>query len=226
MYSESDFLSISALQHLMFCPRQWGLIHIEQLWSENYLTALGQVMHTKVHDADSENRPGKRITRGLRLHSFTYGLIGQADVVEFHKIDAADGYSVGLEGVAGRWRPVPVEYKRGKPKAGSCDEVQLCAQALCLEEMLGVSIGQGQLFYGLPRRRLDVEFDNALRTQTIGLIEQMRQLFEVGVTPRAKYEKKCKSCSMLSQCMPGVTGIKKNIGLYMANGAKDEREKQ
>ncbi len=223
MYTESDFLSISALQHLMFCPRQWGLIHLEQLWSENHLTALGRIMHTKVHESDCENRPGIRITRGLRLHSFEYGLIGQADVVEFHKAeDAADSHSVQLKGIGGRWKPVPVEYKRGKPKSGSCDEVQLCAQALCLEEMLDVRIKQGQLFYGLPRRRQTIAFDDAIRGQTIDLIGQMRQLFDAGVTPKAKYEKKCKSCSMLSQCMPSITGIKKNVGMYMANGAKDE----
>ena len=126
MYSEDDLLPLSGLQHLMFCERQWGLIHIEQIWEENRLTAEGRVLHERAHQAGSESRPKIRTSRGLRLHSLRLGLVGQADVVEFHP--SIDG--VVLPELEGLWRPFPVEYKRGRPKKNACDEVQLCAQAL------------------------------------------------------------------------------------------------
>jgi CRISPR-associated exonuclease Cas4 len=163
MYAEDELLPISALQHYVFCPRQCALIHIEQLWSENVFTAEGRGLHEKVHDAESESRPGARIVRGLRLRSLELGLVGQADVVEFHRLGGPDQQNqiatVVPEGLPrndmagtavprlqGRYRAFPVEYKRDKPKADACDEVQLCAQAMCLEEMLGTSIAKGTLF--------------------------------------------------------------------------------
>jgi len=142
MYTEDQLLPLSALQHWVFCPRQCGLIHIEQTWDENRLTAQGRQLHERVHEAEDENRPGVRIVRGLRIHSYRLGLIGQADVVEFHQSQAG----IELTGADGLWQPFPVEYKRGKPKKNGCDEVQLCAQAMCLEEMLEINIDQGALF--------------------------------------------------------------------------------
>lgn len=136
MFSEDDLLMLSALQHLSFCPRQCALIHIEQIWAENVFTAEGRVMHERAHDEDRrETRAGVRVERGMPLRSLKLGLIGKADVVEFHS---------GLGGKG--WTPFPVEYKRGKPKVDDCDKVQLCAQALCLEEMLGVAVPAGALF--------------------------------------------------------------------------------
>jgi len=211
MYSENQLLPISALQHWVFCPRQCGLIHLEQAWEENRLTAEGRRLHERVHEADDENRPGVRIVRGLRIHSFRLGLIGQADVVEFHQ----SSQGIELQGAAGLWQPLPVEYKRGRPKHDRCDEVQLCAQAVCLEEMLQVNITEGAFFYGKPRRRKLVEFTDALRRQTEQTARQVHELLDSGQTPTALYGKKCKSCSLYSRCMPKTTGVKKKIDLYL-----------
>ena len=160
MFAEADLLPVSALQHLLFCERRCALIHLEQLWAENVLTVEGKHLHEKAHDPDAaEKRGDVYIARSLALRSLRIGLAGQADVVEFER----DESGVVLPFKAGKWRPFPVEYKRGKPKRNHCDEVQLCAQALCLEEMLGANIPAGALFYGEPRRRVDVSFDPLLR---------------------------------------------------------------
>jgi CRISPR-associated exonuclease Cas4 len=216
MFSEDDLLPLSALQHLGFCPRQCGLIHLEGAWSENRLTAEGRSMHDKVHRLQTESRPGIRIARALRLHSFTLGLSGQADVVEFHELPDGSVCGVPLEGSRKQWQPMPVEYKHGSPKASHCDIVQLCAQAICLEEMLGAKIEVGALFYGKPRRRQEVVFTGELRCETEELATMLHSLVKSGRTPTAKYEKKCDSCSLLALCMPKVTGAKKDIKLYLA----------
>jgi len=218
MFSEDELLPISALQHLVFCPRQCGLIHIEQLWSENVFTAEGRGLHEKVHETDAESRPGVRIVRGLRLRSLELGLVGQADVVEFH----ADSGGAAVPGLEGRYRVFPVEYKRGKPKVDVCDEVQLCAQALCLEEMLGTSIAHGALFYGRPRRRKEVELSETLRQQTRDTAGELHELLRGGQTPTAAYSKKCESCSLLERCLPQITGIKKNVRHYLSQAGMDE----
>ncbi len=218
MFCEDELLPISALQHLSFCERQWALIHLEQVWSENAFTAEGRNLHDKTHEAEAENRPGVRIVRGLRLHCLRLGLVGQADVVEFHAGEAG----VPLEGAEGLWRPFPVEYKRGKAKLDNCDRVQLCAQALCLEEMLGTPIHEGALFYGRPRRREQVEFTPALRAETEALAARLHELYQTGKTPKAKYSGKCKSCSLLERCLPQVTGIDKDIQHYLAKALEKE----
>ncbi len=194
MYSEDELLPLSGLQHLAFCERQWALIHVEGLWAENRLTVEGGHLHERVHGTDDERRGGVRIVRGLRLRSLRLGLSGQADVVEFHA--NTDGGET----------PFPVEYKRGRPKPNGMDEVQLCAQALCLEEMLGVPVTRGALFYGTPRRRSDVAIDASLRQQTENLAARMHTLFAAGSTPPPVYEKKCDNCSLCNQCMPKSTG--------------------
>ena len=196
MYTEDTLLPISALQHLSFCKRQWGLIHLEQVWTENQFTAEGRSLHEKTHEAGTENRSGVRIVRGLRLQSLRLGLVGQADVVEFHAADAG----VPLESRSGLWKPFPVEYKRGKAKPGNCDRVQLCAQGMCLEEMLATEIEYGALFYGRPRRREQVELNPALRAETEALALRLHELFDAGLTPRAKYSARCRSCSLHSAC--------------------------
>ena len=191
-YNEDDLIQLSALQHLVFCERQCALIHIEQVWSENLFTAEGRIMHDKVDTANRESRGNIRIEYGVPMRSLRLGLIGKADVVEFHKIDDR------------KWVPFPVEYKRGKPKMDDCDKVQLCAQAICLEEMLNVEIGEGALFYGQTRRREDVIFDEKLRRETDETAKKVHELIESGITPKAEYSAKCKKCSLLNLCLPKV----------------------
>lgn len=184
MFPGDQLISISALQHWVFCPRQCGLIHLEQMWTENRLTAEGRLLHDRVHETDTENRPGIRIVRGLRLVSYALGLVGQADVVEFHQSDSG----IALPGASGLWRPLPVEYKRGKPKKDNSDNIQLCAQAMCLEEMLKTEIPSGAFFYGKPRRRTEVQLDGSLRDRTSQTVEAVHRMFESRQTPTARSE--------------------------------------
>jgi CRISPR-associated exonuclease Cas4 len=186
---EDDLLSISALSHYIYCKRRCALVHIEHAWVENRFTAEGRVMHENVHDQIMENRKDMRIERGIPLRSLALGLIGKADLVEFHKHGKM-------------WMPFPVEYKRGKPKPEDCDKVQLCAQAICLEEMLNVQIPEGALFYGKTHHRLAVSFDEELRQETIMIAEQLYSFIAQGKTPMPIYAKKCESCSFVDICIP------------------------
>ncbi|HAR64189.1 MAG: CRISPR-associated protein Cas4 [Candidatus Margulisiibacteriota bacterium] len=195
MYSEDSTVMLSALQHYQFCPRQCALIHVEQIWEENYLTAQGRVMHERADSEENEKRKDVRIERSIALTSMQMGLRGKADVVEFH-----------FDKQTRKWNPYPVEYKRGKPKVDECDKVQLCAQALCLEEMMSTTIPEGALFYGKTRRREVVYCDEALRNTTIRIAHEVHKLIDNGIVPMAQYEKKCDSCSLVDVCMP-----KKNI---------------
>lgn len=176
MFSEDELLPISAVQHLAFCPRQWALIHLEGQWTDNRLTAQGTALHERVHEGQAEVRGDVLIVRGLRLRSLRLGLVGTADVVEFHPVAAVVTGGCLLPGRAGRWQPFPVEHKRGRPKPDRCDEVQLCAQALCLEEMLGAPVPEGDLFYGAQRRRHHVAFRADLRHETEALAAQLHEL--------------------------------------------------
>lgn len=207
--NQDNLIQLSALQHLIFCPRQCALIHIEQVWTENVFTAEGRLMHERAHEGGSETRGDVRTDRGLSLRSLRLGLSGKADVVEFHR--QPDG----------SWLPFPVEYKRGKPKAGDCDTVQLCAQAMCLEEMIDVQIPAGALFYGKTRRRLDVVFDDQLRRKTEEAARKTRELIESGVTPEPQFSKKCESCSLLGQCLPKTMG-RRSVKRYMAKALEKE----
>jgi len=210
MYTEDDLLALSALQHLLFCERQCALIHIEQIWNENLFTAEGRIMHERVHVTDHESRKNVRIEYSLPLRSFRLGLIGKADVVEFHrKSGSHDVESAELS-------PYPVEYKRGKPKKDNCDKVQLCAQALCLEEMLNVKILCGALFYGKSRRRADVAFDSALRQQTEEAAIRLHELIASGQTPKPVYTAKCDSCSLSPVCLPKPLGKKRSVKRYLS----------
>lgn len=202
-YAEDDLILLSALQHVVFCERQCALIHVEQAWNENRFTAEGRIMHERVHERDSESRGDVRIERGVPLRSLKLGLIGKADVVEFHRTEE------------GNWQPFPVEYKRGKPKPDDCDKVQLCAQAMCLEEMLGVEVDRGALFYGKTRHRLDVTFDQVLREETEKAAKRARELIQEGTTPKAVYSKKCKRCSLADLCMPQVFRGKRSVKTYL-----------
>jgi len=189
---EDDLLPLSALQHLLFCERQCALIHIEQVWAENPLTVEGKHLHEQADSGFQESRGDLRIARALPLSSLRLGLSGRSDVVEFHR--------VGEDA----WRPFPIEYKRGKPKSHRADEVQLCAQALCLEEMLDVAVPAGALFYGQTRHRLEVAFDTELRRLTEDAAARLHRLIARGVTPAAIREPKCDQCSLLDICMPAA----------------------
>ena len=215
MFSEDDLLPISALQHLVFCERQWALIHIEGLWEENVLTAEGRLLHDRTDGEGTEVRGDLRIARGLRLRSLRLGLVGQADVVEFHRVREPDAAGAHLPAVDGLWRPHPVEYKRGKPKVDHSDVAQLCAQALCLEEMLDTQVPSGALFYGKHRRRTDVCFDEGLRKETQAVADRLHELTRQGRTPPARYEKRCRSCSLLTVCLPAATGPRPSARKYL-----------
>lgn len=212
MYRDEEFLPISALQHFVFCERQWALIYLEQLWVENILTAQGRVMHERVHEHDSEVRGGIIITRGLPLRSLRLGLTGKADVVEFVAVGCE---GIPIEGRSGLWKPVPVEYKYGKPKVDRSDEIQLCAQALCIEEMLGIKVTEGAIYYGRPRRRHSVSFDKPLRTVTEETVMRLHYLIREGRTPAAVYRRECNSCSLYEYCLPKTTGGGKNVSKYL-----------
>jgi CRISPR-associated exonuclease Cas4 len=205
LYSEDDLVQISALQHFLFCERQCALIHIEQAWDENLLTAEGRMMHEAAHEPRFMTRDGVRIERGVPIHSVDLGLTGRADVVEFHK---------SAEGTC--WIPFPVEYKHGKPKRNECDKVQLCAQALCLEEMLHLCVPVGAIFYGRTRHRFDVAFDDRLRRVTMETAVRAREFLRRGITPSAAYSDKCESCSLLYLCMPKIVQRGKSVGQYLS----------
>lgn len=184
---EDGLIPLSALQHYLFCPRQCALIHVEQLWAEDGATAEGRLMHERVDGRQAETRPGLRILRGLAIRSLALGVTGLADSVEMRGKPAI---------------PFPVEYKRGKPKAHRADEVQLCAQAICLEEMFGVAVPDGALFYGETRKRLPVAFDEALRSLTSRVASETRAMLAAGRTPVPRYGPGCRRCSMVDLCQP------------------------
>ncbi len=202
MFGEDDLIPLSALQHLLFCERQCALIHIEQAWQENPLTLEGRDLHTRADASAGESRGGLRIARSVPLRSLRLGLSGKADIVEFHRLTTGDPGGAHLEGIPGRWRPFPVEYKRGRPKRDASDRVQLCAQALCLEEMLATEVPAGALFYGRTRRRLDVELTTSLRQETERAVDRVRVLLNSGRTPPAVREPKCDRCSLFDVCRP------------------------
>lgn len=218
IYQEEDFLQLSGLQHFVFCRRQWALIHIEQQWAENLLTVQGNILHEKAHDGDSrEQRGGVLITRGMQIHSPALGTSGACDVVEFHRGDTG----IPLRGQEGLWRPYPVEYKRGSPKTTDADRLQLCAQGMCLEEMLCCDIPEGALFYGETRRREPVPFTAELRQQVRDCLEEMHALYRQKYTPKVKPGKGCGACSLKEICLPKLYR-RKGVRQYLADRAEEE----
>lgn len=200
---------LSRLQHYLYCPRQFALIELENIWIENQFTAEGQVLHQRVNQADQQKRGAVRTARALRLANAELRIEGVADVVEYHQ--QADGTEI----------PFPIEYKRGKPKAHRADEVQLCAQALCLEEMHGVAIPEGALFYGEVRRRHPVIFDADLRNLTLQTILACRDIVQTNITPHAIYQaRKCNGCSLIDQCHPKDFG--KSASAWLAAQLKKD----
>lgn len=205
-----DVVPISALQHMLYCPRQCALIHLEQQWSENLQTAEGRLLHDRADTPGVERRHGVRTVTAMPISCPALGISGVADVVEFHASGCGE-------------RPYPVEYKRGRPKAHRADEVQLCAQALCLEAMFGVSVTEGALFYGMPRRRQVVAFDDELRDLTKQTIVQTRDMFMSARTPLASYEaKRCDNCSLLDLCQPRLLARAGSVTAWLKRQLQDE----
>ncbi|WP_435932699.1 CRISPR-associated protein Cas4 [Moraxella bovoculi] len=192
-------IPLSALQHYAFCPRQCALIHNEQAWAENYLTAQGRLLHERVDGGEPETRQGARFERSVRVLSNTLGISGVLDMVEVSK--NGDMH--------------PVEYKHGKPKPTDMDKIQLCSQAMCLEEMTGRTVASGSLWYGKTRHRLAVVFDDELRAKTLATIDSVRTMLQSGQTPLPIYDKRCKACSLMDICEPKVFGKDKSVG-YVA----------
>lgn len=213
---EEEFLMLSGIQHFYFCQRQWALIHIERQWEENVRTIEGKQIHDRVDDPFIiETRGDIVIARAVPIISNKLGLYGVADVVEFIK-DEVSG--ITLSERKGLWKPIPVEYKRGKPKIDIRDEVQLCAQAICLEEMLNVSIEKGYLFYNTIKRRNEVIFNKTLRKSVHDLSDAMHMLFNASATPKAKWGKQCPLCSMEEICKPKITSKNKQVKEYIKKG--------
>jgi len=207
-----DCLPLSGIQHFAFCKRQFALIHVERLWLENTLTFEGRAMHDRADDPFfSESRGTVLITRSVPLLSRVLGLYGVADVVEF-RMCAAGG--VALEGREGLWQPFPVEYKRGQVKSDDRDAVQLCAQAMCLEEMLHVAVSEGALFYGRTRRRQVVPVDQTLRDRVTRLAQEMHQTYDAGWTPPPVKTRACERCSLREVCLPKVA-CRKDVRKYV-----------
>lgn len=218
MYSDEELIPISALQHHLFCPRQCALIHIDGLWAENQLTAHGKVLHERSDTPGAQQRrspscsldpprsapDSKRIIRAMPLLSRRLGLTGKADQVEI----------IGPEGHEQTIRPV--EHKRGKPKHLDHDRVQLVAQAMCLEEMFGVTITQGDLFYHAIRRRETVDITNRLRSTVQRVTEEIRHNITLNIAPRADRQPKCKNCSLLNLCLPDGTAPSRDPSRYLA----------
>jgi CRISPR-associated exonuclease Cas4 len=228
MYSEDDLLPISGLQHMAFCERRWALVHLESLWAENRFTAEGRAMHQRAHSGEVESKPAVLIRRALRIHSLRLGLTGQTDIVEFYPA-LHEQSGITLEQQSGFWCAYPIEYKRSRDKAGSVAyRIQLCAQAMCIEEMLKTEIPEGAVFDRSTRRRQEVVFDSVLRCQVEEIAARMHTLYAACITPRAKYEKKCDSCSLYSVCLPKSTGtgsaqryLKREVTAALADNAGD-----
>lgn len=198
-FDEEDYLQLSGIQHFSFCRRQWALIHIEHQWKDNLRTVEGELLHERAHDEGTSEKRGDLLTvHGMRVSSRRLGVSGACDVVEFRRSD--DG--VPLSGREGRWQPYPVEYKRGLPKSENVDRLQLCCQAMCLEEMLAVDINEGALFYGEPRRREKVNFSMDLREAVLSILEEMHCYASRGYTPKVKIGAFCRACSLNELCLP------------------------
>jgi len=204
-----DYIPLSALQHYLYCPRQCALIHLEQLWAESRHTAEGRLLHERADKPRDERRRGVRTVTGMPLAHAELGITGIADVVEFHQGDTGE-------------QPYPVEYKRGRPKAHRADEVQLCAQALCLEAMLAVPVPEGALYYGKTRRRKLVPMDAALRQLTTDTIAATRTMLASRQTPSAHYDpKRCDHCSLLDLCLPRTMGSQRSVQRWLVRQLQD-----
>lgn len=214
---EDEYLLISGLQHFTYCRRQWALIHIEHLWAENVLTVEGKLLHERAHDSSlRECRGDVVIVRGMKVFSAELGITGECDVVEFHR--SSDG--VPLQGLEGKYIPFPIEYKRGEPRIDHANELQLCAQTMCLEEMLCCDIQEGALYFGQTRHRERVSFTEELRCEVKNALAEMHQFYQRKHTPKVKPNKGCRSCSLNEYCLPKMMK-KKSVASYLKEHLED-----
>ncbi len=204
MYNEKDFIQLSSIQHYRFCKRQFYLSYVEDIWIENYLTASGRVMHKHVDDVHKEKRKNVVQEFGLSICSYDLGISGKADVIEFYFDDSGAISKI-----------IPIEYKRGQEKDNNCDELQLCAQTICLEEMMNMRIDSGFLFYGKERRRKEINFTTELRNETVEIYKEIHSMYSLeSKPPGAVYFSGCKACSFLDYCKPKTIGKKKSARKY------------
>ena len=201
--TENNLFPLSAISHYTFCPRRCALIHTEQTWNENYFTASGRELHVVVDDGASESRKDRKIARSVRLASRELGVSGISDVVEFVRDDEK---GVPISRWPGKWRPYPIEYKRGTARNEEPYRRQLCAQAICLEEMFGSVVNEGALYLGSVKRRIAVPIDDSLRVATRETSRRIRQLLNSGITPQAEFGPHCNKCSLVDECMPCLSG--------------------
>lgn len=218
-YKEEEYLQLSGIQHFAFCRRQWALIHIENQWKDNYRTIDGIDLHKKAHDSSASERRGNvLIKRAIRVFSPSLGISGECDVVEFHRNENG----ISLPNEVGHWEVVPIEYKRGEVKNSNIDELQLCAEAMCLEEMLCCEISYGYLYYGKTRKRTYVGFDENLRNSVKESFEEMHELYSKKYTPKVKQKKSCLNCSLNDICLPKISKIK-SVSKYIEETIEYEK---
>jgi CRISPR-associated exonuclease Cas4 len=211
-YADDELLMLSGIQHFRFCKRQWALIHIERQWEDNLRTQEGHFVHERVDDPFfSENRGNVVISRAVPVVSYRLGLNGISDVIEYIRSD----HGIPLPGFAGLWTMKPVEYKRGKPKVDERDEVQLCAQVMCLEEMFKVRIDEADFYYNEIRRRQRIAITDDLRSLVTSLADEMHEIFRKGITPEAEPGKNCSQCSLIDICVPKLTKKKSPVRNYI-----------
>lgn len=219
IYDDDNILSISGIQHFVFCRRQWALIHLEQQWAENLLTVSGEIMHRRAHDNSfTETRNGIITSRGMQVVSYELGIYGVCDVVEF--IPSESG--AAIHGKSGRYKIIPVEYKHGEPKETDADILQVAAQALCLENMFCTKIDELNIFYGKTKHRQRIEFSDEIRNRLIEVIDEMHLLYERRYTPRVKQNKNCRACSLKNLCLPRLTKIK-SVNKYVSDMLEEQK---
>jgi len=209
MFTEDEFIHINLLQHYAFCPRQCALIYLENIWDENLFTVRGNILHEKVDSDVDEDRDNLKIVRGLRIHSYRYGLVGKCDVVEIRYERVTTNMRICASEDKKGITILPVEYKAGKPKSSNIDKIQLCAQVLCLEEMLQTQITTGAFFYGAIRRRVYIAIDEQLRIETAKVIKEVHDLLSANVVPHERYSPKCRNCSIINLCQPKAMNEKR-----------------
>lgn len=218
MYSEDELLMISGIQHFSYCKRQWALIHVENQWERNVYTVRGDIVHEKVDDPFIlETRGDLIVSRSVPIISWELGFYGIADLIEFNKSETG----VVIQGKEGYFNILPVEYKVGKPKESLYDEIQLCLQALCLEEMYGTKIEEGAMYYAKIRRRMKVHFDSRLRKYTTDIAAEMHKLISENVTPKENYGSKCDHCSLYNICLPKIMSKRKSVSAYIRECIED-----
>ncbi len=210
---DDDLLPLSGLEALMYCTRQCALRHVDGLAADNRFTVEGKSLHERAHLPGTEIRDGIRVERSLHIRSYRLGLIGKADVVEFHREQTGDGAEI--------WRPFPVEYKRGRRKRWTHDEVQACAQALCLEEMLDIEVPRGAIYYAASKKRLEVEFDQELRATTEHAAKHFRKIMDERIVPPPQPGPRCRNCSLVNLCMPEIIAQRRDVSRYIDTFVKD-----